>query len=144
MSTSAPYHSRSTPSAPPDRSRACWRSAAAWPRALASTPATALFTKLSSRRPSTDAHLTLSGALSGERQPVAERQQHLRHSLVAMDEGVERAEGFRLGLGRGGIGHGAAPQRVVDRDHAAGPYKGQRLLVISRVKLLVGIDQGEI
>src|SRR3954453_12613005 len=126
MSTSAPYHSRSTPSAPPGRSRACWRSAAAWPRISASTPATALFTKLSSRRPSTDAHLTLSGALSGGRQPAAQRQPPLPLSLVAMDEGVERAEGFRLGLGGGGMGQGAAPQRVVDRYHAAGPYKGQR------------------
>ena len=61
-----------------------------------------------------------------------------------MDVIIERAERDGVLVVHIGIHHGAAPERVVDRDEAARPQQLEQALVVRDVARLVRVDEGEV
>src|ERR671910_2604035 len=65
-------------------------------------------------------------------------------ALIGCDRVVERADGLRVVVRSLRVGHGAAPERVVDEDHAVPPQPGKDLFVVVGVVPLVGVDEREV
>src|SRR5690606_4868059 len=83
-------------------------------------------------------------ALAREQEPVTHREQAHAHALVVADTRVELPDRPGVGVVGARICHLAAPQRVVDRDDAAGAEQAQAALVVVGVALLVRVDVGKV
>ena len=82
--------------------------------------------------------------LLGDQQPVADGQQQLDQLLVLGDLPAELADGDRLLVALGGVGHPVVPQRVVERHHATGAQQPQRLLEVGGVLDLVAVGEDQV
>jgi hypothetical protein len=85
-----------------------------------------------------------SGALPSKHYAITHRQQTRLHPGVVTNFHIERAERFRVGAVRRGIGNSATPEYVVDGDYAARSQQLQTGFVIRVIVCLISINEGKI
>src|SRR3989442_277771 len=82
--------------------------------------------------------------LARQREAVRDGQHHQVDALVPYEEVVQGAEGDRVVRHVARVGHRAAPEDVVEADHASRAEARQELLVVGAVAGLVGVDEDQV
>src|SRR3954470_13730052 len=82
--------------------------------------------------------------LAAEGEAVGYREHHCLHAAVGGDHVVEGLDRDRVVVGSVGQHDPAAPEHVVDEQHAVRPEASQQLLVVHGVAGLVGVDEREV